>query len=97
MARSKGPELVPTVEKERVSNYDPNKKNYQRQHDPERVARNRKQLAKDNYGASYDDDVIRGGKRSRAKKPSAQQLMAPIKIETAYMAGDTIVVRDLCE
>ncbi|MGN0764362.1 MAG: translation initiation factor IF-2, partial [Aristaeellaceae bacterium] len=45
----------------------------------------------------YDDDVIRGGKRSRIKKPSAQQMMAPIKIETAYMAGDTIVVRDLCE
>ena len=97
MGRPKAPELAPAMEKERVSNYDPNKKNYVRQHDPERVARNRKQLAKDNYGASYDDDVIRGGKRSRAKKPSAQQLMAPIKIETAYMAGDTIVVRDLCE
>ncbi len=96
MARSKGPELAPAMEKERVSNYDPNKKNYVRQHDPERVARNRKQLARDNF-SGYDDDVIRGGKRSRAKKPSAQQLMAPIKIETAYMAGDTIVVRDLCE
>ena len=96
MARGKGPELTPAMEKERVSNYDPNKKNYVRQHDPERVARNRKQLARDNF-SGYDDDVIRGGKRSRAKKPSAQQLMAPIKIETAYMAGDTIVVRDLCE
>ena len=96
MARSKGPELVPTVEKERVSNYDPNKKNYVRQHDPERVTRNRKQMAKSSFNG-YDDDVIRGGKRSRIKKPSAQQLMAPIKIETAYMAGDTIVVRDLCE
>ncbi|MBE5768820.1 MAG: translation initiation factor IF-2 [Clostridiales bacterium] len=93
--RSKGPELLPAMEKERVSNYDPNKKNYVRQHDPERVARNRKQLAKDNYGA-YDDDVVRGGKRAR-KKPSAQQMMAPIKIETAYMAGDTIIVRDLCD
>ncbi|MBQ8654104.1 MAG: translation initiation factor IF-2 [Clostridia bacterium] len=96
MARSKGPELMPAVEKERVSNYDPNKKNYVRQHDPERVARNRKQLAKDNFNG-YDDDVVRGGKRGKAKKPSAQQMMAPIKIETAYMAGDTIVVRDLCE
>ena len=96
MARSKGPELVPTVEKERVSNYDPNKKNYVRQHDPERVTRNRKQMAKSSFNG-YDDDVIRGGKRSRIKKPSAQQMMAPIKIETAYMAGDTIVVRDLCE
>ena len=96
MGRSKGPELVPTVEKERVSNYDPNKKNYVRQHDPERVTRNRKQMAKENFNG-YDDDVIRGGKRSRVKKPSAQQMMAPIKIETAFMSGDTIVVRDLCE
>ena len=96
MSRSKAPELAPPMEKERVSNYDPNKKNYVRQHDPERVTRNRKQEARNNFNG-YDDDVIRGGKRSRIKKPSAQQMMAPIKIETAYMAGDTIVVRDLCE
>ena len=96
MGRAKAPELVPVMEKARVSNYDPNKKNYVRQHDPERVTRNRKQEARNNF-SGYDDDVIRGGKRSRIKKPSAQQMMAPIKIETAYMAGDTIVVRDLCE
>ncbi len=96
--RSKGPELAPTMEKERVSNYDPNKKNYVRQHDPERVTRNKKQEARNNnYGGNYDDDVIRGGRRSRVKKPSAQQMMAPIKIETAYMSGDTITVRDLTE
>ena len=96
--RSRGPELAPTVEKERVSNYDPNKKNYQRQHDPEHVARNRKQEARaNNYGSGgYDDEVIRGGKRAR-RKVSVQQTMAPIKIETAYMSGDTIVVRDLTE
>ena len=41
--------------------------------------------------------MVRGGKRSRMKKPSAQQMMEPIKIEHAYMSGDTIVVRDLCE
>ncbi len=96
--RGRGPELAPTMEKERVSNYDPNKKNYQRQHDPEHVARNRKQEARaNNYGSGgYDDEVIRGGKRSR-RKVSVQQTMAPIKIETAYMSGDTIVVRDLTE
>ena len=96
--RSRGPELVPTVEKERVSNYDPNKRNYQRQHDPEHVARNRKQEARaNNYGSGYDDEVIRGGKRSRVRKPSVQQTMAPIIIETAYMSGDAITVRDLTE
>ena len=94
-ARPKTPELAPVMEKERVSNYDPNKKNYVRQHDPEHVSRNRK-MAKSTF-SGYDDEVIRGGKRSRVKKPSAQQMMEPIKIETAYMAGDTITVRDLTE
>lgn len=91
------PDMAPAMGKERVSNYDPNKKNYVRQHDLEHVARNRKQLSRDAGYSGYDDDVVRGGKRSRMKKPSAQQMMAPIKIEHAYMSGDTIVVRDLCE
>jgi len=94
--RRQAPELAVPMEKERVSNYDPNKKNYIRQHDPEHVSRNRKQASKNTFNG-YDDEVIRGGKRARSKKPSAQQMMAPIKIETAYMAGDTITVRDLTE
>ncbi len=92
----KGPELMPTVEKERVSNYDPNKKLRQRQHDPEhQPVKNRKQLARES-GYGMDDDVVRG-RRKKGKQPSAQQLMAPIKIETAYMTAETITVRDLTE
>ena len=54
----KGPELMPTVEKERVSNYDPNKKMRQRQHDPEhQPVKNRKQLARDT-GYGMDDDIV---------------------------------------
>ncbi|MBR3763119.1 MAG: translation initiation factor IF-2 N-terminal domain-containing protein, partial [Clostridia bacterium] len=91
-------DMAPPVEKERVSNYDPNKKNYVRQHDPERVAKNRKQLARESGFSGYDDEVIRGGRRARAtKKPSAQQLMAPIKIEKAFMTAETITVKDLTE
>ncbi len=98
-ARQRTAELAVPMEKERVSNYDPNKKNYVRQHDPEHVSKGKKQQASRNnsHFNGYDDEVIRGGKRARAKKPSAQQMMAPIKIETAYMAGDTITVRDLTE
>ena len=97
--RQRAAELAVPMEKERVSNYDPNKKNYVRQHDPEHVSKGRKQQASRNnsHFNGYDDEVIRGGKRARSKKPSAQQMMAPIKIETAYMAGDTITVRDLTE
>ena len=98
-SRQRTAELAVPMEKERVSNYDPNKKNYVRQHDPEHVSKGRKQQARGNSSQfnGYDDEPIRGGKRARAKKPSAQQMMAPIKIETAYMAGDTITVRDLTE
>ncbi|MED9821738.1 MAG: translation initiation factor IF-2 [Christensenellales bacterium] len=94
---AKGPELMPTVEKERVSNYDPNKKLRQRQHDPEHQnAKNRKQLARES-GYGVDDEVVRGGRRKKGKQLSAQQMMAPIKIETAYMTAETITVRDLTE
>jgi len=93
----KGPELIPTVEKERVSNYDPNKKLRQRQHDPEhQVVKNRKQLAREN-GYAGEDDVVRGGRKKKGKQLSAQQMMAPIKIETAFMTAETITVRDLTE
>ena len=96
--RSRGPELTPVVEKERVSNYDPNKKQYLRQHDPEHVAKNRKQLQKETYNSGYDDDTMRGGKKRTTKKqPSAQQMMAPIKIEKAFMTAETITVKDLTE
>ena len=91
-----GPELTPAVEKERVSNYDPNKKQYIRQHDPEHVTKNRKQLVKETFFPD-DDDIVRGGKRARAKKPSAQQMMAPIKIEKAVMTQEEITVKDLTE
>ncbi len=95
--RPKAPELTPVMEKERVSNYDPNKKNYVRQHDPERVVKSRRQMVKENF-SGYDDDVIRGGKRARAgKKLSAQQMMAPIKIEKAFMTAEAITVKDLTE
>ncbi len=93
---AKGPELQPSVEKERVSNYDPNKKSYIRQHDPERVAKNRKQLARDTFNG-IDDDVVRGGRRARSKKPSAQMMMAPIRIEKAFMTAEAITVKDLTE
>ena len=95
-SRAAAPDLTPTMEKERVSNYDPNKKQYIRQHDPEHVAKNRKQLQRESFNG-LDDDMVRGGKRSRARKPSVQQTMAPIKIEKAYMTADTITVKDLTE
>ncbi|MCL1965149.1 MAG: translation initiation factor IF-2, partial [Firmicutes bacterium] len=93
--RSRGPELTPVVEKERVSNYDPNKKLYQRQHDMEQRTRSRKGGVRE-MGVVPDDDVFRGRKR-RKQAQSAQQGMAPIKIEKAFMTAETITVKDLTE
>ncbi|NLX82440.1 MAG: translation initiation factor IF-2 [Clostridiales bacterium] len=92
-------ELMIPVEKERVSNYDPNKKSYTRKPDPEHVSRQRKQNARRSQAPfRMDDEAARGGRRApRSKKPSAQQLMAPIKIEKAVMTQETITVKDLTE
>jgi translation initiation factor IF-2 len=90
--RKSGPELTPTVEKERVSNYDPNKKQYVRQNDPER-SKNRRQM---NRGGGYygDDDFVRSRRRKKQIRSFKQE---PIKIEKAYMTADTITVKDLTE
>jgi translation initiation factor IF-2 len=98
-AKTSFADVASPVEKERVSNYDPNKKSYTRQRDPERVSKSKRQMARGaKPGRGFDDEVVRGGKRPRGKKlVSAQQMMAPIKIETAYMTAETITVKDLTE
>ncbi len=90
--RSKGPELTPVMEKERVSNYDPNKKQYVRQNDPER----NKAKARAGGGARGIgiDDEWRGKRR---KKGQSAYKPEPIKIEHAYMTAEKITVKDLTE
>ena len=92
------PELTPSVEKERVSNYDPNKKQYVRQIDPERnTSKNKRQQTRSAAPAVVlDDEFERGGKRKRkaiieAPKPE------PVKIDKAVMTTEKITVKDLSE
>ncbi|MBQ8087774.1 MAG: translation initiation factor IF-2 [Clostridia bacterium] len=93
--RSKMSDLVPSVEKERVSNYDPNKKQYVRQNDPERNAnRNHSRRRDDRMMGGYDDEFVRGKKK---KKAQVKTHIEPIKIEKAVMTAETITVRDLTE
>ena len=90
--RSKGPDLTPVMEKERVSNYDPNKKQYTRQNDPERnKARSRQGAGRGGYG---DDDAWRS---RRKKKGMSAYKPEPIKIEKAFMTAEHITVKDLTE
>jgi len=92
--RKTGPELTPTVEKERVSNYDPNKKQYVRQNDPER-AKTKKQIIKGTAPAIFGDDEFVRNKRR--KKQQITFRPEPMKIEKAFMTADTITVKDLTE
>ena len=97
--RSKMPDLVPAMEKERVSNYDPNKKQYVRQNDPERNA-NRSNRRRDN-GVNmsingYDDEFVRGKKKKKQNAAQAKTF-EPVRIEKAVMTAETITVRDLSE
>ncbi len=95
----KGPELQPSVEKERVSNYDPNKKQYVRQNDPERNRNTGRGATKQRGGATnlsnYDDEFVRS--RKKQKKVAQKAVIQAVKIEKAYMTAETITVRDLSE
>ncbi|MBN1776979.1 MAG: translation initiation factor IF-2 [Clostridiales bacterium] len=91
-------DIAPAAGKERVSNYDPNKKSYtNRRRDAERTNKNRKHMSRQTIRGGIEDEVIRGGRRARAKKPSAQQMMAPIRIDKALMNAETITVKELTE
>ena len=96
--RPKAPELTPVMEKERVSNYDPNKNNYQRQHDPEKKAQKpKKQIMKENVRAAGGlDDEWRRSKKPK-KGQQTQPRPEPVKIEKAYMTAEKITVKDLTE
>ena len=73
--RPKAPELTPVMEKERVSNYDPNKKMYQRQHDPEQQRNNgrHKGGVRETGIMPGDDEMRRGGSRKPAGESQPQK------------------------
>ncbi len=97
--RPAAPELTPSVEKERVSNYDPKKNQYVRQVDPERNANKSSKVKQTRAAApvaSLDDEYIRGGKRKR-KPVVAAPKPEPIVIDKAVMTTELITVKDLSE
>ncbi len=96
----KMPDLIPQVEKERVSNYDPNKKQYVRQNDPERNANKNNNRRRDNgmnmSMNGYDDEFVRG-KKMKKKNAAQAKVFETVRIEKAVMTAETITVRDLSE
>lgn len=93
-SRPSAPIFDAPIEKERVSNYDPNKKLYRNNRDNEKKVLNKKELARQQNNRFGDDDGWRGKKK---KKESAQSKMEPIKIEHAVMTAEEISIKDLSE
>ncbi|MBQ3864976.1 MAG: translation initiation factor IF-2 [Clostridia bacterium] len=92
------PDFLPIVEKERVSNYDPNKNNYQRNYDPEkRAPRSKKNVMRGAVDTGLDEEEYGSRKRGGKKVQRVQPKPEPVKIEKAYMTAETILVRDLSE
>lgn len=96
--RSTPAPVLPTSEKERVSNYDPNKKNYRKNHDNEQQPKaNKKENARrqQNFNAD-DEDYFRVRKPKKEKKEPKREI-APIIIESAVMTTENIGIKDLSE
>ena len=97
--RPSAPDIIPSGEKERVSNYDPNKKQYVRQNDPEhnKAKDKRAQSRTAAPTMNMDDDYERGGKRKNKKQIVAAPKPEPVKIDKAVMSTELITVKDLSE
>lgn len=93
--KAKPNEFIAALEKEKVSNYDPNKKSYERR-DTEYENKNKKsKKIKTNHTYMDDDEgAIRGSRKHGKKKMSVQQMMQ-VTIDSAVMTTETITVRDL--
>lgn len=95
--KPKAAEFVSAIEKEKVSNYDPNKKSYERREaDYDSKNKKNKKIRTNHTYVDDDEAVVRGGRKAHStkKRVSPQQLMQ-VNIEKAVMTTETITVRDL--
>ncbi|MBP5662455.1 MAG: translation initiation factor IF-2 [Clostridia bacterium] len=90
--------VLPVSEKERVSNYDPNKKNYRKNHDNEQQPKNsKKENTRRAQPSMTDDDEFVRTRRPRKEKKEQKQHIEPIVIESAVMTTENIAIKDLSE
>jgi translation initiation factor IF-2 len=90
-------EIAPVIEKERVSNYDPKKKLYNKKPEDDSAKKNKKTVTKQR-GSSFgmDDENFRGGRRPKKR----MQSRAPIEkkvITSAVVTTDQISIKELAE
>ncbi len=96
-SRALAKELVPSLEKERVSNYDPKKNSYKREPEKDAAKKNKKALQREMAPAiTGDDEYVRGGRR-----PKRRQVEAPVPekkvIDHAVITTERVAIKDLAE
>jgi len=85
----------PLSDKERVSNYDPNRSTYQRNHESDRREKNKRDLFRAHVAQTGDSDDGRWG-RGRRRGPQKARAAA-IVIESAVITTEMVPVKDLAE
>jgi translation initiation factor IF-2 len=96
-------EVSPPMEKEKVSNYDPNRSNYVRNYDSEKKTRSKRTIKEAIIARDFDDDQPRGSRRKQknkktaSKAPTKSPAPEPIKIEKAVITGETVMIKELAE
>ncbi|GEM_PF-176021 len=89
------PVLAPPLEKERVSNYDPNKSAYDnKKHDYDKKSASRKLILNKTQN-SFDDSRYHKGRRKKSQEP--KMYIEPIKIDKATVTGDTLTIKEFSE
>lgn len=94
-------EISPPMEKEKVSNYDPNRSNYVRNHDSEKKTKSKRTIKEAIITRDFDDDQPRGSRRKPRNKKAVSKAptkpQEPIKIEKAVITGETVMIKELAE
>lgn len=86
--------IIPSQEKEKVSNYDPKKSTYQRKDkDSDKKTKNRKQMIKQTGAGVYEDERYRN--RKMKKKPVIK--VEPVVITNAIVNTENVTVKELSE
>ncbi|MBQ9833248.1 MAG: translation initiation factor IF-2 N-terminal domain-containing protein, partial [Clostridia bacterium] len=97
MGAASMPPMQPS--KERVSNYDPNKNNYNRgNRDEDKRLKNKKAMMKEAAPqANWDDDSPMGTRRKARRNQQTVHRPEPVVIEKAVITTEMITVKDLSE
>jgi translation initiation factor IF-2 len=88
--------LPPPQEKEKVSNYDPNRSAYSQKDTAEKKPRSRKATLKKQLSAGLDDRTY-GSRRPKRKTTEAKAHIEPIRIEHAVITAERVTVKTLAE